>query len=464
MYFSSDPKVFQAPKICNLGNGTTLWLNGTSRRNIDCTCATPFRADPDFASDTIIAVFIILSGLTVLVALVPFIYTLLQSWRSNKSNVWHWIDDIFTLRLGAPESYAPSESRTAAERAPNASKTAAAMRNVVSPRQSVLSDFSELEKYLPESNLQSPPPSAVSLGEPPRAEPTAPAPQPIQNKSVIFAQGLLVPLCNIQIFAGIIWVIWGYKKWPSITYYHEQFVVNFWWLTLTSVWIARVDLVSFDSRSGFRSHMQRVTILVSVALASAFQIMVAKREHNKWDPTVHGLCYLTRDGSGEDLGQNLLWIIGTIFYGIALFLTLFEGSRDKLDRWLSDPLDRVMNKVGLMVHNSYSRTYHQKRTESSALGHFLAKSYGVIEIICFGSVWLAWWCLVQFMSIWGAGNGSIVVETGAYIVFAASSMFYIISMKLDNMTLVVGPEDTVTLGPVVLILMSAGLLYTYYAR
>ena len=442
MFFSTDPQIFHQSKRCSLDNGTTFYLNTTSWRNLDCSCATTWTADPNIAGDAVVTFFLALAGVTVLASLVPVIYELLQSWKANKGHFWHWIDDVLTLHL----------VRTWPEPDPSARAGSDYQRN------SAFSDASnaEIEKAgAPNDENYNNQNTAV-----------APVPTELRNKFVLATQDLLVPLCNAQIFAGIIWVVWALSEWDHLTYYHEQFVINFWWLGLTSVWISRVDHISLDSIHNFRSRTQRLILLVGVALACVLQIMVADREHNHWNPTTHGTCYLSRDGSGEDINQNVFWVIGTIVYGIALLSSFMPSRSSQWDRWISSPLDKGMSRVALTVHRSVSslQLYHNHRSQDSMLKRLLAYSYAVIKIICFGSIWFACWCLVQFMSVWGAGKGSFFIETGAYVIFAASSMFYIVAMKLDNRTLEVGREDTLALGPLVVILMTAGILYTHYTR
>ena len=439
MFFSSDPDVFTKPTLCNLQNGTTIYLNPGTRHNLACSCAVPWRADPDFGSDGIITVYLVLSGLTVFVSLIPVIYQLVQSWRAVKHNFWHWIDDIFTLHLRAVDWPEKSAARASAG-------------------ESVLSGLSEAAL---EKELEAPGSGAV----------TGPAPSGLpakENRFVLASKTLLIPLCTVQIFAGIIWVIWAFRNWSKLTYYHEQFVVNFWWLTLTSVWIARLDLVSRDSTFDAKSNVQRFTLIVSVILASVLQILVAQREHNDWDPFTHGHCYLTRDGddSGGDLGQNIFWAVGTIVYGLALLLTFLPFSRNKWDRWMSSPLDRNMVKVGLNFRNAVAslRLRHSQRKHHVFFQRVLAYGTSAVQVFVYGTAWLLGWCLVQFMSIWGAGNGSVVVETGAYIIFVANSMYSIVAMKIDNTTMMVGHENADTLGPVVLVLMSVGVFYAFYTR
>jgi hypothetical protein len=50
---------------------------------------------------------------------------------------------------------------------------------------------------------------------------------------------LLESLCDLQIITGTGIVVSGLGQISSISFYHEQLVINYWWLTLTAYWAAR---------------------------------------------------------------------------------------------------------------------------------------------------------------------------------------------------------------------------------
>src|SRR6266498_3774369 len=92
----------------------------------------------------------------------------------------------------------------------------------------------------------------------------------------IFARKLLDSLCDLQIITGVAIVIAGLVQMPEISYYHEQFVINYWTLTLNSFWAARPRYIYKDDKTrdytkSLRTLIRVVTILLSCVLSVAFQ-------------------------------------------------------------------------------------------------------------------------------------------------------------------------------------------------
>lgn len=63
----------------------------------------------------------------------------------------------------------------------------------------------------------------------------------IEPRPLIIAKRLLVSLTDLQAISGLAIILTGMARYPSITYYHEQFASNLWWLTLNSLWVSRID-------------------------------------------------------------------------------------------------------------------------------------------------------------------------------------------------------------------------------
>jgi len=53
------------------------------------------------------------------------------------------------------------------------------------------------------------------------------------------AQSSLDILCDIQVITGTAIMIAGIAQRDSLTFYHQQFVMSYWFLTLNSFWAAR---------------------------------------------------------------------------------------------------------------------------------------------------------------------------------------------------------------------------------
>lgn len=51
------------------------------------------------------------------------------------------------------------------------------------------------------------------------------------------------------------------------------------------------------------------------------------------------------------------------------------------------------------------------------------------------------WVLQQFLAIWSSGVGSCIVEILVYLAFAATSAYWVIYLKVQNVALVIGDEN-----------------------
>src|SRR5579871_4075704 len=116
MFFSLDPDNFRHPKPCNLTNGTTVFLNGSSHLHLDCSCAAPFPADPTISGSAIMTSFFFMSWLSIALAIVPAAYGLLGSWRRSHPpyRTLKFAADVLQLRSQS-EAYFTSKSRVARE-------------------------------------------------------------------------------------------------------------------------------------------------------------------------------------------------------------------------------------------------------------------------------------------------------------------------------------------------------------
>jgi len=447
MFFSLDPGVFSHPKPCNLTNGTTFFLNGSRRLHLDCSCAAPFPADPDISGPAIMASFFFMSWLCIALSIVPAAYGLLVSWRRSQQpyRFLKFAADVLQLRSQDGEEYSASQSRVA--RPPK--------RPEHGSRNSVFSNLTfDSEKPLPPSAKSSPIfPSAhsntpITASEPP---------------FVTFCRRLLYPLCDIQIMTGTAMVITGLATFSNITFYSEQFVVNYWWLTLNSLWVSRVDYTTGNpAYAGLRYDLRRLAILASVLMSTIFQGLVAVRENRDWDPTARGRCYVSTGLGGNDYGQNLFWLAGTAVYGLILLATITSPCRNWLDARVMSRLGPSLVAMSGWVAESWGvlRTY---ATSEERLRHSRVRQAATVAVMAaktgsYALAWLTWWLVVQFLSIWSSGNGSFAVELVVYSVFAGFATWWIVYLRIQNKMLVQGSQNRWTFAqalPIVLIILAA---------
>ena len=419
MFFGTDPRDFSYPRACTLNNSTIIYLNGS--RSLDCSCAAPFHADPDFAGPGVIASFLFISWLTILIAAVPAYYAVKDSWfKSRKPHQFlKFAADVLQLHVdnAAVAVLAPASAR------------------------GLDSDVSDLEKSGGTQRTDGPTTDALPT--------TFTSNEPCAS---VTAKQLLVSLCDIQIITGIAMVITGLVQFPRISFYHEQFSVNFWWLTLNSFWVSRIDYTTPSAETkGWRFQARRIAILTSVLLSVVFQGLIAVREHKDWDPLRSGRCYISTGVGGDDYGQNLFWLAGTALYAIVLVLSLTSRMRSWLEANVVSRLEPSLATMWGWTIDSFDDLkdyYHDEKTRSAQTQ--LRQAYGitvrVIKIAAYGLAWFTWWFLVQFLAIWSSGNGSMVVELVVYSIFAGFTTWWIIYLKIENRALLIGSESKWTFG------------------
>lgn len=414
MFFSINPATFRHPKLCNLNNGTLVYLNGSRHLNLDCSCAAAFAGDPDISGPAIMASFFFLAWLSVLLAIIPAFYGLIRSWRRSRPpyRILKFVGHVLQLR--------------SQEEQPDAAPTTDSRNSVLS---ATTVDFTKPSPIFPPHQATHPPTS----DDPPLVD---------------FCRKLLYPICDIQIITGLAILITGLIAYPTgkLTFYNEQFVVNYWWLTLNSLWVSRIDYTtSSPMYNSLRYDIRRFTILASVIMSCVFQGLVAVREANEWDPTVPGHCYVSSDLGGADYGQNLFWLAGTAIYGLILVFTLTSWSRQWLDRNVTSRLEPSLSAMSVWVSESWF-AIHQYRQSQDRLHHshirrFLTISWMLCRTASYAIAWITWWLVVQFLSIWSSGNGSFIIELVVYSVFAGFLTWWLIFLRVQNKTLVTGGQD-----------------------
>jgi hypothetical protein len=251
----------------------------------------------------------------------------------------------------------------------------------------------------------------------------------------------LDPLCDLQIVTGTAILIAGFVQWKTISFYHEQFIVNYWWLTLNSFWAAETCIID-EAGDKWRNHLRRGTILTSVVLFCACQGLVIVRERDRnWDSLDGRLCYRTHDQSPGELA--ILWLVGAGLYGITLLFTFRTSTRERIHR-ITDFKKR----------KEYCKTQYEHLGPYKDLGlkDTVKKVLWQIGVrVC--------WIMPFFGAIWSYGSTFgplVIIEIVAYFGLSAWSVFDIIDLKLSNKPLLDGSESTWGFGqvlPVVLLML-----------
>ena len=105
------------------------------------------------------------------------------------------------------------------------------------------------------------------------------------NSLVLCARKLLDVLCDLQVITGTAILSAGLTQLRSMTFYHQEFVLSYWWLTLNSFWAARADYTLEDSKmDSVRLWIRRFMLCTSCIISMVFQVLLRLRESREWDP------------------------------------------------------------------------------------------------------------------------------------------------------------------------------------
>lgn len=144
------------------------------------------------------------------------------------------------------------------------------------------------------------------------------------------AKQLLERICDLQLITGVGIVVAGFSQLTTITYYHEEQVMNYWYLTLNSFWAARIDYVESTDQN-LRTWVYRFAIFISSVLGFSFQAVIAVRQKSPdWD-NIHGPCYRWSDLTTTWVAWA--WVAGGAVFCLALFLLLSPWKTPLLDWW-----------------------------------------------------------------------------------------------------------------------------------
>jgi hypothetical protein len=144
-------------------------------------------------------------------------------------------------------------------------------------------------------------------------------------RSQKFAELTLDSLCDIQVVTGSAIIIAGLVEINTMTFYHQQLVMNYWFLTLNSFWAGRMgDLNQNEDNDDWQYWTRETAIVCTVLLSATFQIIVIpKQRHAAWNPVSSGSSYIFHDKSTYD--SQFLWISGLVFFAFYLVIVLLSG-------------------------------------------------------------------------------------------------------------------------------------------
>ena len=87
------------------------------------------------------------------------------------------------------------------------------------------------------------------------------------SRTQYFAQLTLDILCELQVVTGISILVAGFVQINTMTFYHQQFVIDYWLLTLNPFWAARAgDLNQNKDNDNWHYWSQTAAIFCAIVL------------------------------------------------------------------------------------------------------------------------------------------------------------------------------------------------------
>ena len=287
-----------------------------------------------------------------------------------------------------------------------------------------------------------------------------------------FARLTLDNLCSLQLMIGIAVLVAAVVQINTMSFYHQQIVMNYWFLNLNSFWAARAgDLNQSEDKSDWR-HLTRTGLLLCTSVLSIYyQIVVIPRRLLHWNPVRSGYCFLYHDRSGWI--QSFLWIGALIIYSTYLGAVLVSGLGS--ENWL----ERVSNKFQT-TERAYRKRYVARKqailrgypspptaesdpsspprptrsfSNTSIQSRFESTTQFTLRIL-FNIPLILWYLFRQFLALIAWGDPKSVPLVLGYFGFAAWSTYSIIDLKTSNRRLLKDSELSWNFGqilPVVLL-------------
>ena len=303
----------------------------------------------------------------------------------------------------------------------------------------------------------------------------------IPRRAIDASEEMLRALCDVQLLTGLSIVIAGLATLRVSTYYHQQMVISFWWLTLNSFWVARIELDPLvdrgvkdlrrgsersyatlnDSRkrhalydgSSKRSIARLVAVMISVIMGIFYQSWIQIKQTDGWDPANGNNCFIYHDYS--DPQSTWLWVAGLVLYTVALLLAILPGTREGVSWWLT--LQKTcQRKLWAEFRATVNLQIAQNSQLSSAMILFQQTVRFVLATILF-VVWAVFWLGQQFLATVSYGDGWYPIMLLAFTFFAGWTTWDIVDYKRSNCDLVDKAETGWGFGQVLPMILLLGL-------
>jgi hypothetical protein len=240
------------------------------------------------------------------------------------------------------------------------------------------------------------------------------------------AKACLDNFCNVQVATSCAVMVAAVVQIDSMSFYHQQLIMNYWFLAMASFWAARAgNLNQVDDEDTWHYWTRTTAIFLTTVLATAFHIIVIPRQWHIWDPLQSKHCFIGHVWTGY--GQNFVWIAGQIVYAFYLLCLpcIFLASRTRTWKNATTVAGWIQGST------SKSRKYPLKPHPAS----FCSIKWIWLGLIL-PMIIIFWWFARMFFALWAWGDPISAWIVLAYFGFAAWNTYDIFDLKLSNVGLV----------------------------
>lgn len=269
-------------------------------------------------------------------------------------------------------------------------------------------------------------------------------------------RSILGTLCDLQAITGLGLVVAGLAQWRTITFYHEQLVLSYYFMTLNSFWAARVNYMSWDyadSAGGIvRLLIRRPVIIASSTGGLVLQVYVFWREERSeqwvdWSPPGHrwhrstdGRCYRFLDRSNP-LFSLAFWGSGQLIFTLALCLSLSQYTR-RISERIFKAINWVTKHLRDWLKGSWKLCCQPWQGPSCAaiLVVTCQRVGGALLLVGASFLFALWFLAQQLLDVWSYGDAFYPLSWLVYFLLLIYNIWGVASLIQVNRAMVQGNE------------------------
>lgn len=287
---------------------------------------------------------------------------------------------------------------------------------------------------------------------------------PFTTRLVKASGAVLASLCDLQILTGASILVAGLATLDTASYYHQQIIVNLWLLTLTSFFVARVELdrphafqasfpdsYALSNDSSTRILVRRIMVFLSVLMGIIYEGIINMNQARDWDVNREGKCFVNPDPT-----VNWPWLAGLCLYAFALFMTLTPWTRPWVFRWL-EFLHSTILRLRDVFRSRWMELCPSISSSRSSLIFLRESSRYILRIVASALLLILFWCFAQVMAILSFGDGFYPLLFAACTGFTLWSTYDIFALKYSNADLMVGEENAWGFGQILPMLLISSI-------